>query len=257
MSGSTKAPDGLPWPDIIGIACDTSEQDVIAFGHVPAEWGVGAPVHYGQLDETPHPLFEPLGYPWRCERANLGEGDYALLGPDGAPIPRWCAIETKRNDLVSSFTANRVALEAEFKRLAPYRFPCLVACVSTERLVGATGRQPRAAASKERSLIGTLMALSTDYRVPMYLMPDRTWAEYTTAWILLRTWRQWLTENPDGLAATRLWWANHNAHARPVETAELPARRKRERDPVLPPPRIDVPGYMTPGESRASKARSV
>ncbi len=254
MTSPTKAPDGDPWPKP-RVACDTSEQNVLAFGHVPAEWTASAPVHYGQLDETPPPLFEPLRYPWHCERANLGEGDYQLLGPDGAPLPKWCAVETKRRDLVSSLTAGHDRLEAEMVRLSAYRFPFLVADVSTERLLGAHGNQPRAAAMKERSLLGVILAFANDYRIPFVLMADRVWAEHAVAWVLLRNWRRWLRENPDGLASERLRLANEAAHVRPVETAELPKRARAGRVAVSPPG-FTLPPRRSYEDSAASKART-
>lgn len=232
------APDRLPWPSP-PILVDTSEQTPIAFGHVPAMWEEGAPVHYGQRDAHPHSIFRRLvsPYPWRCIRANLAEGDYQLEDPrtPGAPIPMWCAIETKRNDLVSSMTAGRVRLEAEFARLAGYKYPALVACVSNERLLGLNDlKQPRNAEGKELSLIGTYIALSFDYRVPWEAMPDRAVAEYEVAWRLLRAWRVWLCEVPEGLAEVRRIEANDRAHERPViqqVAAELVGRRDRKRAP--------------------------
>ncbi len=154
--GRARAPDGLPWPPIFGVAVDTSEQDPLAFGYHPAAWETDAPVHYGNLVEKPDAMFDRLRktrlpYPWRSERCNLGEGDYALLDPrTGKPIPQWCAIETKRGDFVSSMTAGHDRLEAEMARLAGYAFPALVASCSVERLIGADG-QETAAGMRERA----------------------------------------------------------------------------------------------------------
>lgn len=207
-----KAPDGKPWPKPF-VAVDSSEQTPLAFGHVPAMWEESAPVHYGQIDERRRPLFDRLKsrYPWRCERANLGEGDYQLVDPrTGTPIPRWCAVETKRADLVASLTVGHDRLEAEMARLAPYAFPALVASCSVERLVGADGpdgiplRQPRAAEGREVSLIGSMLALSRRYRIPWYPMPTVEIAEYTVAWLLLDAWRTWLVTVPEGLMACRV-----------------------------------------------------
>ncbi len=205
--GRTKAPDRLSWPPP-SILVDTSEQTPIAFGHIPALWEEGAPVHYGQIDPRPDPLFRKLStpYPWRCVRANLSEGDYSLEDPrtPGAPIPNWCAIETKRGDLVASMTVGRERLAAEFARLAPYRYPALVSCVSAERLIGIDGlRQPRAAQGREACLLGSVIGLANDYRIPPHMMPDRVTAEYMVAWLLLRNWRTWLVEVPEGLRECR------------------------------------------------------
>lgn len=202
-----KAPDGKSWPPP-SVLVDSSEQTPIAFGHVPALWEEGAPVHYGNVDDSPDPLFRKLAspYPWRCSRANLGEGDYQLEDPrtPGAPIPLWCAVETKRGDLVASMTVGRARLEAEFARLASYRYPSLVANVSAEKLIGLGGlRQPRAAQGREASLVGSICGLANDYRIPWTMMPDGVTAEYMVAWTLLRNWRTWLVEVPEGLAEVR------------------------------------------------------
>lgn len=202
-----KAPDGKPWP-LPSILVDGSEQTPIAFGHVPAVWEEGAPVHYGQLDPKPDAVFRKIAspYPWRCERANLSEGDYQLEDPrsPGAPIPNWCAVETKRGDLVASMTVGRDRLAAEFARLAPYKYPMLIASTSAERLIGLDGlRQPRAAQGREASLVGSIVGLANDYRIPWLMMPDRVTAEYMTAWVLLRNWRVWLVEVPEGLRECR------------------------------------------------------
>lgn len=159
----TKAPDGLPWPKP-HVAVDSSEQTPIAFGHVPAMWEESAPVHYGQIDELRRPLFDRLKsrYPWRCERAKLGEGDYQLVDPrTGAPIPRWAAVETKRADLVASLTVGHDRLESEMARLAPYAFPALVASCSVERLVGADG-QETAEGMRERAAAVAEAAWASD-----------------------------------------------------------------------------------------------
>jgi hypothetical protein len=138
-----------------------------------------------------------MAYPWHATRANLGEGDYQLLDPRaGAPLPHFAAIETKRKDLVSSLTWGHDRLEAEFARLAPYRFKALVATVSMECIVGSgPGKQPTGAVGKEASLVGSILALSWDYRVPIYCMPNVDFAEYIVAFLLARAWKVALSED--------------------------------------------------------------
>jgi len=194
-----KAPDGLPWP-LPRIAVDTSEQRPWAFGYVPAPWTEGAPVHFGKLAKESL-VNERLGGPWHCERANLREGDYQLLGVDGKPIPLWSVVERKERDLVSSLTSGRDRLEAEMERLKGYRDPVLIASMSTEALL--SGRGDRHTAGKEWALIGTLISWSRRYRIPMHLMADRTWAEYAGARHLLGSWREWLTGDLARLALVR------------------------------------------------------
>jgi hypothetical protein len=247
---ASRAPDGLAWPSP-PVLVDTSEQTPLAFGHVPAMWEAGAPVHHGQIDahrcDPRHPLFGLLGsrsrlpYPWPCIRANLAEGDYQLLDVrTGMALDRFAAIETKRGDLVSSYTYGRDRLEEEFARMRSYRFRAIVATVSMEALVGTgTARQPSGARGKEASLIGSILALSWDYGVQPFFMPDPEHAEYMVAFLLARAWRLALTEDPSLLAAVRLAEMNDAAHARP------------ERKPVSPPPMLPAGGMaITHHEAR-------
>ncbi len=53
-----------------------------------------------------------------------------------------------------------------------------------------------------RSLLGTLLSILTDHRIPVLLLPNRGWAEYTAAWALRRAWRRWLTEQHQARART-------------------------------------------------------
>lgn len=54
-----------------------------------------------------------------------------------------------------------------------------------------------------QSLLGSLLSIITDHRIPTLLLPSRAWAEYAAAWILRRSWRRWLIDHPEGLAAER------------------------------------------------------
>ncbi len=54
-----------------------------------------------------------------------------------------------------------------------------------------------------RSLLGTTLSIIVDYQIPILFLPVRGWAEYVTAWMLRRSWRRWLIEHPEGLAAAR------------------------------------------------------
>jgi hypothetical protein len=262
MTTPIRAPDRLPWPSP-RVAVDTSEQNPLTFGYVAAAWEPNAPVHHGQIDadkcDPKHHLFRLLGersrlpYPWHAERANLGEGDYQLLDVrSGAPIPHLCAIETKRADLVASYTGGRDRLEAEFLRMRPYRFKAIVATCSLERLVGkSTERQPSAAVGKEAGLIGSILALSWDHGVQPFFMPSADHAEYIVAFLLARAWRLALSEDPPMLAAVRLVEANERAGCAPVVLPRDPRTSPpiRHRDPN---PRYDdvEEHYRIPGEPR-------
>lgn len=247
-----RAPDGGKWPTP-RVAVDNREQRCWAFGYVPAPWqqeGARGPVHLGQLDAGSL-INTMLEGPWETARATLGEGDYQLLGPDGAPIVGACVIERKSfQDLRMSLSKGHERLMAEMMRMSPWTTPVLIVEAPVEVLLGARsglvtaldaaraflagistvwaaefgepsreiadalaqmgdvlGHQPedqaRAARVTTQSLLGSLLSIITDHRIPTLLLPSRAWAEYAAAWILRRSWRRWLLDHPEGLAAER------------------------------------------------------
>lgn len=121
-----KAPDGLPWP-LPRVAVDTREQR-------PWRWGK---TYSGEPD--PDSLVtELLGGPWYSEVTTLGEGDYQLLGPDGAPLEGVCAVERKSlSDLRGSLSAGHDRLMREMERLAGWTTPVVIVEGPIEVLLGA------------------------------------------------------------------------------------------------------------------------
>ena len=234
-----KAPDGFEWPPP-RIAVDTREQR-------PWRWGK---LYSGEPD--PESLVtELLGGPWYSEAATLGEGDYQLLGPDGAPLEGVCAVERKSMaDLRGSLSAGHDRLMREMERLSPWTTPVLIVEAPVEVLLGARSAlvdladgcrvrfmelsralEPdlpvhahvcrsivatiaeaighedidvhRPGRVSHRSLIGSVLSIMTDHRVPVLFLPSREWAEYAAAWVLRRAWRRWLADDPGRLATER------------------------------------------------------
>jgi hypothetical protein len=93
-------------------------------------------VHFGERD--PDSLVTTmLGGPWESERANLQEGDYQLLGPDGEPIAGALCIERKSlQDLRGSLSRGHDRLMAEMERMSPYTHPVLIVEAPIEVLLG-------------------------------------------------------------------------------------------------------------------------
>jgi hypothetical protein len=93
-------------------------------------------VHFGERD--PDSLVTTmLGGPWESERANLQEGDYQLLGPDGEPIAGALCIERKSlADLRGSLSRGHDRLMAEMERMSPYTHPVLIVEAPIEVLLG-------------------------------------------------------------------------------------------------------------------------
>jgi hypothetical protein len=161
-----KAPDNLPWPSP-RLCVDTAEQRPWAFGYRPAPWqheGERGPVHHGERD--PDSLVTTmLGGPWESERANLQEGDYQLLGPDGEPIAGALCIERKSlADLRGSLSRGHDRLMAEMERMSPYTHPVLIVEAPIEVLLGDLSGAVRALVYAREVLADAAAELRTSAR---------------------------------------------------------------------------------------------
>lgn len=114
-----------------------------------------------------------------------------------------------RSELVVALEAARVFLAGS---IAPAWFDAFGQSSpeiddAVAHLADVLGHQPEDRARPGRvttqSLIGSLLSIITDHRIPTLLLPSRAWAEYAAAWILRRSWRRWLIDHPEGLVAER------------------------------------------------------
>ncbi len=70
-------------------------------------------------------------------------------------------------------------------------------------VLGAIDDERQRSTVSARSLLGTTLSIVVDHQIPILFLPSRAWAEYAAAWMLRRSWRRWLIEHPEGLAAAR------------------------------------------------------
>jgi ERCC4-type nuclease len=130
-------------------------------------------------------IVEMLGGPWPTIVRGLPEGDYAL---DGAP-ERYIALERKSaQDLVGSVTHGRERFMREMDRLAAYRFPAVIVEASIEWVVEGFYHPARRmpAGVTPRSVLGSVLAIANDRRIPVWFVSSRVLAEYTAGWLLRR-----------------------------------------------------------------------
>lgn len=234
-TSKTRAPDGRHWP-----------RPRIAFDD-PAP----RPYTFGNRD--PQSLVATLlDGAWDVERAGLSVGDYALLGPDGAPLDGVCVVKRKSyTDVRASLTRGHAALMDEMAQMPTWKTPLLIIEAPVEVLLGGRSglvvaleavhrfmrdsvapaytdaweqrspeidetiaylanllghepnEDPGTGKVAPQSLLGSLLSIITDHRIPALLLPSRAWAEYAVAWVLRRSWRRWLIDHPEGLAAER------------------------------------------------------
>lgn len=234
-TSKSRAPDGRPWPRP---RVAVSATDI-------------RPYTFGNPD--PKSLITTLlDGPWDAECATLSVGDYALLGPDGAPLEGVCVIR-RRNcvDIRASLSRGHAALMDEMAQMSTWKTPLLIIEAPVEVLLGgrsglvvaleavhrfmthsispayvdAWGQRspeideavvylanllghepnedPGTGKVPPQSLLGSLLSIITDHRIPTLLLPSRAWAEYAAAWVLRRSWRRWLIDHPEGLEAER------------------------------------------------------
>ncbi len=75
---------------------------------------------------------------------------------------------------------------------------------AAHELLGAIDDERQRSTVSARALLGITLSIVVDYQIPILFLPSRAWAEYAAAWMLRRSWRRWLNEHPEGLAAARL-----------------------------------------------------
>lgn len=258
MGKRDKAPDGESWP-IPWVAVDTAEQRPWTFGTHGLNHDDRTMV--GSRVPDPSSLVTALlNGPFATVRANLHTADYWLLGPDAdgvvGPVDGWVAIERKERDLVGSLSADRVRFMAEMERLSAFKYPCIIASTPVHDVTG--GRNGRSGVPVQ-SLIGTLLSIATDYRIQVWMMPNRSEAEYAAAWVLRRTWRRWLVEDESGKRLARVRELEKEGREESAESVSEPAPEAPSQlivEPVAPALDSEAPEFCPARAGRANVNRS-
>lgn len=231
----TRAPDGRPWPRP-RVAVSATDTRPYNFGNddpqslvttmLDGPWDVvRAPMDVGD-----YVLLSPTGNTiedvciikrksFTDIRASLTRGHAALMA-EMAQMSTWCTplliIEAPVEVLLGGRSGLVVALEAVHRFMTHSISPAYVdawgqrspeideAVVYLANLLGhEPNEDPGTGKVAPQSLLGSLLSIITDHRVPTLLLPSRAWAEYAAAWVLRRSWRRWLIDHPEGLEAER------------------------------------------------------
>lgn len=118
----------------------------------------------------------------RTVRAALPAGDYSL-----AEYEQRVAVERKTlNDLVTTVIHDRERFKAELEKLATYDAACIVAEADLRDLL----EQRYHGRAHPNSVVGSLIAIAVDFRIPVFFCGDRDAAERFTQGYLLRYWKR-------------------------------------------------------------------
>lgn len=234
-TSKSRAPDGRPWPRP-RIAVSTTDTRPYHFGNgdpqslvatlLDGPWDVARV----PLDVGDYALLGPDGNPIASAcvvkrksyvdiRASLTRGHAALMA-EMAQMSTWktplLIIEAPAEVLLGGRSGLVVALEAVHRFMTHSISPAYVdawgqrspeideAVVYLANLLGhEPSEDPGTGKVPPQSLLGSLLSIITDHRVPTLLLPSRAWAEYAAAWVLRRSWRRWLIDHPEGLEAER------------------------------------------------------
>ena len=127
-------------------------------------------------EQAPYPFTES-GY--SIVREALPEGDYGVLG-----LP-YVAVERKSlNDLIGSLTFGRERFFRELARLRSYRVCAIVVEASLSDIL----QHHYESAAAPASIVGSLLAIVADMRIPVLLCGDRPAAQAATLRLLERAW---------------------------------------------------------------------
>lgn len=234
-TSKSRAPDGKAWPRP-RVAISATDSRPYNFGNADPQslittlldgpWDVArVPLAVGDMA-----LLRPDGAPlegvcvvkrksYTDVRASLTRGHAALMA-EMAQMSTWkmplLIIEAPVEVLLGGRSGLVVALEAVHKFMGGsvanayfdawgQRSPEIDE--ATAYLAGVLGHEPNedpgTGKVAPQSLLGSLLSIITDHRIPTLLLPSRAWAEYAAAWVLRRSWRRWLIDHPEGLEAER------------------------------------------------------
>lgn len=120
-------------------------------------------------------------------RQALPAGDYSLIGFEDV-----VSVERKSlDDLVGTIIQNRERFIRELIKLQPYEYACVVVEGTLKQIMAGTYRSE----AHPNSVLGTMVAMTVDYKIPFYLCHNRDHAQAYTERYLLRVYKKMQRDN--------------------------------------------------------------